>query len=269
MLLIAAAGFWVVMNLLLWRSEFRPEGEPGERIPIRVVLEKVLRSPDLSSLEIRQRGRLIGYARVLANQTETLATGREMTETAVIEGQVRQLTGYTLDLDGTIYTAERTNRYRFFVGLSTTTNLDWTTLSLTVSHAPHTVSLMANATNQTLAASFKDGDFQAQHDFTFGQLRQPQTLAAQFGGPLAGLLASGAGALLPAGWQNPDNLAQTLQWEARNDRLRISQGWARVYRLQAELGERQRVTIIVSRVGEILKVELPHGITLLNDETRL
>ncbi len=268
-LLIAVAVFWVVMNLLLWRSEFRPEGEPGERIPVKLVVEKILRSPDLSSLEIRQRGKRIGQARLIANQTETYATGLQSSETAALEGEVRRLTGYTLDFDGSIFGEDRTNRYRFFVGLQVSTNLDWHTFSLSVSRHPNTVSLMANATNQTLAATYKDGDFQTQHEFTFEQLRNPKQLATDLGGPLAGVLLNGASAALPAGWQNPGQFSQVIQWEARNDKLKISQGQARVFRLEAPLGERQKITIIVSRVGEILKIELPHGITLINDEARL
>lgn len=267
--LIVVAVFWVVMNLLLWRHEFRPEGEPGEEIPVDVVLEKILRSPDLSSLEIKQRGRRIGYCRVLANQAETTATGRTMSDTGPLEGEVRNITGYTLDLDGSISQAGNTNRYRFYVTFQVTTNLDWNVFSLQVSRNPNSITLNANATNQMLSVTYKDADFQAQHDFTFEQLRNPRTLASEIGGPLVGILISGATASLPSGWQDPKQLAKSVQWEARNDKLKISQGYARVYRLQANLGERRNIVILVSRVGEILKIDLPHGLSLVNDEARM
>lgn len=267
-MLVLFAAFWIAMNVLLWRHEFSGD-ESGAAIPAEVVFEKILRSPDLSAMEIRQRGKRVGYCRLLANQAEAQATGRVMSETAPLEGEIRRLTGYTLDIDGALYGNSLTNRYRFFVTMQVNTNLDWEVFSLQLTHRPHSVSLSAFATNQTLMATYKDEDFQVQREFTFEQLRNPQRLATDLGGPLIGMLIGGATASLPAGWQDPEELARQIRWKACNDKLKISQGYARVYRLQANLAERRKIVIIVSRVGEILKVELPHGITLVNDEVRI
>lgn len=268
-LLILFAAFWLVMNFLLWRSEFRPEGVPGESIPAAQVLEKIFRSADLSSMEIRLRGERIGYCRILATQSGELPGENVTLENTPVEGEVRRLISYTLDMDGMITGLQLTNRYRFFSSLMVTTNLDWQTFSLQLSHRPHQISLNAYATNQTLVANYKQDELNVQHTFTFEQLRNPQRLATELGGPLVGILIGGAASALPAGWQHPEQLAEAVRWEARNDKLKINQGFARVYRLSADLGERRRVVIIVSRVGEILKVELPQGITLVNDEARL
>jgi hypothetical protein len=39
----------------------------------------------------------------------------------------------------------------------------------------------------------------------------------------------------------------------------------RVYRLQARLLDRYQIVVVVSRVGEILRVELPNGLLLVNE----
>ena len=77
--------------------------------------------------------------------------------------------------------------------------------------------------------------------------------------PLLPLLSStNAGA--PA-----NSLALGLDWEARSDWLKVGHSRVRVYRLEARLLDKHRVVVIVSRVGEILRVELPSEITLVND----
>ena len=56
-----------------------------------------------------------------------------------------------------------------------------------------------------------------------------------------------------------------MQWEARNDRLQIGNNFIRVYRLEAKFFDRYKISLFVSPVGEILRMELPAGITLAND----
>ena len=56
-----------------------------------------------------------------------------------------------------------------------------------------------------------------------------------------------------------------LRWEARNDWLQVGHASTRVYRLQARLFDRYEVVVLVSRVGEILHVDLPDNIILVNE----
>ena len=66
--------FWVVMNFLLWRSEFGGRGEIGGAVPVEVVWNKILTAPDDSALEVSHRGTKIGYFRWRANVGEEQAT---------------------------------------------------------------------------------------------------------------------------------------------------------------------------------------------------
>ncbi len=57
-----------------------------------------------------------------------------------------------------------------------------------------------------------------------------------------------------------------LKWEAREDNFRIAHSNARVYRLQTRLLGSYEITLLVSRVGEILRLELPQDVVLVNDQ---
>ena len=67
------------------------------------------------------------------------------------------------------------------------------------------------------------------------------------------------------GLEEEPNLSLGLQWAARNDWLKIGHAQVRVYRLQARLLDRYQIVVVVSRVGEILRVELPNGLLLVNE----
>lgn len=65
----------------------------------------------------------------------------------------------------------------------------------------------------------------------------------------------------------PDAAASALRfkWVAANDRVKIGNNWVRAYRLETRLFDRFKAVLFVSPVGELLRVELPDEITLVND----
>jgi hypothetical protein len=73
--LLLAAVFWITMNVLLWRSEFRGEDELGSAVPVEIVWHKMLTAPDDSALEISHRGNKVGHCRWRVNVGEELSTG--------------------------------------------------------------------------------------------------------------------------------------------------------------------------------------------------
>jgi hypothetical protein len=98
------------MNLLLWRSEFGQMNHPGSLVPTAMVWQKILTAPDDSSLEILQDGKRVGRCRWQANVGEEIATGKIASDEFEPEGMVRQLSGYTIDLEGTLLFDELENR---------------------------------------------------------------------------------------------------------------------------------------------------------------
>ena len=73
------------------------------------------------------------------------------------------------------------------------------------------------------------------------------------------------GLLGPMPGAQKGGLSLGVQWTARNDWIEIGHTSVRAYRLEATLLDRYRMRIIVSRVGEILRVDLPDEWELVND----
>jgi hypothetical protein len=60
-------------------------------------------------------------------------------------------------------------------------------------------------------------------------------------------------------------LAQNIRWEAHRDRLKIGQEPVSVYRLETRVFDHP-IVIYTSTLGEILRVEVPGGLTATLDE---
>lgn len=102
-LFVLVTAFFVTMNALLWRAEFRGENELGSGVPTDVVLHRILTAPDNSNLEIRRNGKRVGFARWSANIGEDMATGRRLeVDQNQLEGKIDQLSHFTLDCDGEV-----------------------------------------------------------------------------------------------------------------------------------------------------------------------
>ncbi|MBI3874549.1 MAG: hypothetical protein HY300_00965 [Verrucomicrobia bacterium] len=267
--LICVTVFWVTMNVLLWRSEFRSGGDGGGAIPIEAVWEKMLRAPDDSVMEVFHKKQRLGSFRWAANIQEHFATGRAAVEDPGIEGMVKQLAGYTIDITEGLLDVGRGQKSVLFSAATTfTTNHAWQTFSLQVNQRPNSVSLRASAPSNTLSIAVSAAGEQFEREWKFDQLRNTEQMLAEFGGagslPLELLTGSLFGG---AGLGQLRQLAPNLRWEAHNDWMKIGHSRLRVFRLEARLFDKHHIVVHVSRVGEILKVELPDEVVMLN--TRL
>jgi hypothetical protein len=252
--------FWIVMNVLLWRAEFGGGNEAVSALSTDVVWQKILTAPDDSTLEISWNGKRIGYCRWVANVGEELATGKIASEDYVPEGMIRRLGRYTIDLEGNILLGEPASRMRFNLNLQFATNHAWRRLALRVASRPSAWEIRTAAEEETLSLKYEDQTGHWSRTFTYDELRHPRQLLEEFAGslPLALLVPA-------AGLEQQQNLSLGLQWAARNDWLKIGHAQVRVYRLQARLLDRYQIVVVVSRVGEILRVELPNGLLLMNE----
>jgi hypothetical protein len=251
--------FWIVMNVLLWRAEFGGGNEAASAVSTDVVWQKILTAPDDSTLEISWNGKRVGYCRWVANVGEELATGKIASEDYVPEGMIRQLGRYTIDLEGNVLLGEPASRMRFNLHLQFATNHVWRQLALRVASRPSAWEIRTTAAEETLSLKYEGQNDQWSRTFTYDELRHPRQLLEEFAGPLPLAL------LGPAAGLEQKNLTLGLQWAARNDWLKIGHAQVRVYRLQARLLDRYQIVVVVSRVGEILRVELPNGLLLVNE----
>ncbi|TXT45527.1 MAG: Uncharacterized protein FD140_4701 [Limisphaerales bacterium] len=270
---LAITAFFVTMNVLLWRSEFRPQGE-GTPVPLAVVWEKILRAPDDSDLEIFHQKKKIGHLRWAANAGETATTNTAPADDGLQEGMVRKVGGYTIDiLDGRLDLGEARRRVRFTMNTTFSTNHQWQMFGVQLLQRPLSLDLAASATNETVTVSFRDGDESTSRTFTFAQLRDPKALLQAVAGPvplglltggLLGGLGEGGASLELAALPALQKLSLGLQWDSRQDWLKVGSAKLRCYRLQTRLLEKHQAVVYVSRVGEILRVELPDGYVLQN-----
>lgn len=260
---LLVTAFFVTMNVLLWRSEFGGRGHLGTPVPAQLVWEKVLTSPDNSFLEIRHHGVKIGRAHWAANIIEELPDEEALFDELSPEGMVKQLTGYDLDFDGSVSLDDLT-RLRFNFNLKLATNQSWREMSFKLSMKPVSWEVQASALTQSAHFSMEEDAERIERSFTFADLKNPEKLIRELGGPALPAALAAFGVPLPSANTNAP-LSMALRWEAHHDRLKLGSNQIRVYRLEARLFDRFKATLFVSPVGEILRMELPDEIILAND----
>ncbi|HWH68927.1 MAG TPA: hypothetical protein VNT26_06050, partial [Candidatus Sulfotelmatobacter sp.] len=56
-----------------------------------------------------------------------------------------------------------------------------------------------------------------------------------------------------------------LKWLARNDSIQVQHVRIRGYRLEARLMDRYFIRLFINPAGEVLRIELPGDVTLVNE----
>lgn len=255
--------FFVVMNFLLWRSEIAGRNNLRSTIPAEIVWKKILTAPDISSLEIQQRGQKLGSIRWIPSVGDELRSGRLLTEESLPEGMIKGFSTYSLELDGHIM-IEELERVRFNFGLTLGTNYAWQEFNLRFILRPNILEIQSVATNETLHLTLVEGAGRTERRFTFDELRNPQKLLRELAGPWlpAELLALA----LPFGLNSaPTPESVGLEWTARSDTLQFGSARIRGYRLNATVLDRFQASLFVNTLGEIIRLDLPNQVVIIND----
>src|SRR5678815_2728618 len=71
--LILLTGFWVTMNVLLWRAEYGQPDPAGSAVPADLVWQKILTAPDSSSLTIYHHRKKVGFCHWITSIGEDLS----------------------------------------------------------------------------------------------------------------------------------------------------------------------------------------------------
>jgi hypothetical protein len=250
--------FWGTMNVLLWRSEYGSHGSE-EPVPPALVWRKILTAPDASSLSIYQDGERSGFCEFSTSVETEMAKLDE--DRPPPEGVVTRA-GYQIRLNGNTSLGDFTNRLRFDGRLSFTANRRWRELNLKLSSHTASVEIHSIATNQTVHLKITNEGGVIERDIAFADLENPNSVmrefAENFSGGILGMID------LPDLPEESSELSQPLHWEARRDRLRIGNEPVSVYRLETHMLD-YSVVIYASTLGEILRVELPAGLTATLD----
>jgi hypothetical protein len=260
--LILVTAFWVTMNILLWQAEYGERGSAGSSVPADVVWHKILTAPDSSSLAIFHHGKKVGFCHWRTSIGEQLSQIQE--DSGSPEGMVPRIMGYRLQLEGNVSSDTAGNRIRFESALTLTTNQLWQDFNLRIILRPTVLEFHSSATDQRVRFNIDDGEEKFERVIKFSELQNPQAILRELAGPVAGGLLNNFGMV---GAQAQSTALNTgLKWEGREDSMRIGHSPVRTYRLQTRVLDNYQVTIFVSRVGEILRVELPDEVVLVNDQ---
>lgn len=253
------AAFWITMNGWLWHVEYGSRGS-GVAVPVDLVWRKILTAPDTSSMNIFQDGERSGFCEFSTSVEMEMAKLDENSPPP--EGIVARA-GYSIHLNGNTSLGDFTNRVRFDARLQFSAKRQWRELNLKISSHSASVEIHSLATNQTVHLKITGDGGTIERDLALDDLRNPNTLlrvfAGNFGGGFFGALD------LPVLPPAATDVAQNIHWEAHRARLKIGREPVSAYRLETRVLDRP-IVIYASTLGEILRVELPDGITATLDE---
>jgi hypothetical protein len=256
---ILVAAFWVAMNVLLWRAEY---GTPdsGIPVPLDLVCRKILTAPDASTLSVYQDGQRMGFCEFSTSIQREMANVDQ--DNPPPEGLVARA-GYEIQLTGNVAFGDFTNRVEFHGRVKFSPLREWRELDLKFTTHFAAVEIHSLATNQTVALQITSDGATVLHVFTFPDLQNPNTLLRVLGENSDGGFWNGLD--LPALPPAAAMFAEGIPWEARRDRLMVGREAVSVYRLETHVLNHP-VVIYISTLGEVLRAELPGGITAMLDE---
>jgi hypothetical protein len=256
---ILVTAFWITMNVLLWQTEFGSRRTEGT-VPVATVWEKILTAADDSSLTVFQHGKLLGACHL---RTAVGDEWSNISDENVPSGPPEKNRGYRLRLDGSALAPELTNRIQFESDLKFDKNRQWEELTARVTMRPNTWEIHSAAAEKNVHLKIEGAGNSFNVVLSFSDLQNPTALTYKLLGPAAAELTAEAG--LPALPAGSPTASVGLKWEAYEDTLRIGHTSVQVYRLHTRLLDRFDVDAIVSRAGEILRVQLPNDVLLQND----
>jgi hypothetical protein len=254
------AVFWITMNVLLWRAEFGSH-HGGLAVPPDLVWRKILTAPDTSSLNVFQDGQRIGFCEFATSVEQEMA---KLDESSLPPEGVAMRAGYQIRLNGNVSLGDFTNRMRFDGHLNFSAARAWRELTLRVSTHAAAVEIHSLETNQNFHFKISGDTLNTEGDVRFADLQNPGALLRSItGGFGGGLLGSLDLPLLPPAL-TASAPGQGLHWEARRDHLMLGHDAVSVYRLETQVLQ-NHIVIYASTLGEIMRVELPGGITATLD----
>jgi len=241
------------MNILLWRVEYSPS-DGGISVPVDLVWRKILTAPDISTLDVYQDRQRTGFCEFSTGVEQAMS---QLDENSPPPEGIAVRAGYQIRFDGDVALDSFTNRLRFDGQLKFFPNRAWRELELKMTAPAAEIEIHSIATNQTATLIITSDGSTVSRTFTFAQLQNPNIVLNAFSD-------SPGDFDWPELPQTPAALLQSLHWEARRERLTIGGEPVSVYRLETQWLQ-NKIVIYVSTLGDILRIELPGGITAAPD----
>lgn len=262
LMLLVLAGICVTMNVLVYRAEYSSKDNELP-VPTSLVWRKIMTAPEASSLNVFQAGKRTGFCEFSTGVGQEMAQMDENRPPP--EGFIAH-NGYQIRINGNASLGDFTNRIKFDGRLLFTPARVWHSMNLRILMRSSTIEIDSIATNQTVhIAVTTDGEI-FDRTLTYAELGDPNKLLrsvmGDLGGSFGGFLASME---LPALSATQAGLAGGIQWEACRTRIMFGHEPVPVYRLETRILDHP-VVIIVSTLGEIMRVDLPDDLVATLDE---
>src|SRR5205807_9343022 len=180
------------------------------------------------------------------------------------QAMARRLTGFRLLLEGALNETNKPAAIRYEATLVLSSNQVWRDFKLSVNARPVLFEIRARAAEQSVHISWDDGGGRLERVMSLSELGNPAFVLDQVLGLKSGKLrgrdllvamSQGSPPAAPASGMPFGNA--TLNWVGSNDELKLGHSRVQVYRLRAHLLDHYDLQVFVSRVGEILRVDLP------------
>jgi hypothetical protein len=253
--LIASALFWVLMNGLLWQAEWGDRFTSGSELSPDLIWQKILDSPDSSVLSIRHQGRTLGS---LEWHPSILEASRS--NGTAIEGMVSAPVGHLIRVSTRFHGSDSPlDRLMILGTVELSPSNTWEKLQARVDHRPKSWEIHAEAGSDQIRMIYEAGRQRFEQTFETRNRAALQLMLAPY------LTALPAGLIPDNILSRPDSLTRSVSIEARSDWMQIGRSRVRVYRLSARLPGQLEATAFISRAGELLKIQLPDRLQLVND----
>ena len=223
----------------------------------------MLSAPDASALTVFHHGQKIGFCQWSTSVGEELSKLHGEGEPP--EGMVRRITGYRAHLEGNFALHHiPSQRVRVDGNLNLDPNLRWNNSDIRFIFRPTVISLKTFAADQAFDLRVESGDDVFNRRIQWADLQNPQALMETLNVAEVTALSRNLGQRGQPGTNGPS--LGNLTWEAYEDAIRIGRSPVRAFRLQTTWLEKYKAIVFVSRVGEVLRIELPDEILLVHDQ---
>ncbi|HON09188.1 MAG TPA: hypothetical protein PLW02_13910 [Verrucomicrobiota bacterium] len=262
--LIVVCIFWLVMNLVLYRYEVGDKNKYHSSVPIETVWKKVLMSPDQSSLEIFQSGRRIGNCRWIAGAgEEQMRKFLQSEEGEPTKNVIEKPNFYTIDFDGSLAIKEVKGNIRFYFFAVLPDEKSWSNVNVRVSFEKMNIIVNASSSNETVSIRIETPDNLISRRFTFAELSNPANILQSVGGPIGLLFLPELTSITKTNASATSKI--NLDYKSYYHNMTVGTTTLWVYRVEVSLFKRFTAAINISKAGEVLKVELPNNIELINE----
>ncbi len=254
---IAIAGFWLTMNVLLWRAEYGSHAGDTP-VPVRLVWHKILTAPDASSLSVYEKSDRMGYCEFSTGIGQEMAT---VDADKLPPENLAKRVGYQIHVAGNVSFGDFTNRLKFDGHLQFSPRREWRELVLKITTRQAVVEIHSLATNQNVHVKITSDGEVLERNLALADLQSPAALLRVFVGNLADPLLGTM--------DLPDFKTvagdRPLAWTANRTRVKIGSEAVPIYRLETTvLGH--DIIVDCSTLGEVLRVDLPGNISARIDE---